>query len=182
MRIFPVHTGPAQVVRDPMRVHALSQCLERTEVVEVERVGATDRQRHAVHYHRIRGSYTVEIVQCLTACNQVVLRQQLKPVDAAAAGQDLLVMRRAQPQAEAEGRGRQRGEHGWNAGAGSAGTFRFTGIEETIVSARTRRGARTSATPLTVDMSLMLAASLCWHRNCTVAFQACSYLYGVRFH
>ena len=80
MQVAAVDTGPAQVIGDPFRLDARGEPLQRREVLGVERIGAADRERYAVHDHRIVLANPVEVVQRLAPVHEVVLADDLEPV------------------------------------------------------------------------------------------------------
>ncbi len=101
VEVLPGEAGPAQVIGDPQRLHALGQRLDLAQIVLVERVGAADRQGHAVHDHGIVGADAVEPFQRAPAVDQIVLGEDLQPVERRTGRRDLLVVRGAQAEAEA---------------------------------------------------------------------------------
>ena len=100
--------GPAQVIGDPLRLHARGQRRDLPEVLAIEGRAAADRERHAVHRHRVALADTHQVVERLAARHQVVLGQHLEPVDRRSIGEHRLVVLDTQAEAEAE---RGTGEH-----------------------------------------------------------------------
>ena len=53
VRVDTIDAGPAEVIRDPRRLDARCQRFDAAQVIDIERVGAADRQRNAVQHHGI---------------------------------------------------------------------------------------------------------------------------------
>jgi hypothetical protein len=102
VQVHAVHTGPAQMIGDPLRLRALGELVEPVEIILVEWRGRRDRQRDAMHHHRIALDDFVEHRQRLSAGDHVVLGNDLEPVDVRIALEDVAVMRRPQTQTKAE--------------------------------------------------------------------------------
>ena len=81
---------------------ALGELVEAVEIVLIEGRGGGNRQRDAVHDHRIALDDLVEHGERLSAGDHVVLRDHLEPVDVGVAVEDVAVVRRAQAEPEAE--------------------------------------------------------------------------------
>ena len=81
--------------------------LDAAHVVEIQRIGAADRQRNAVQHDGIVRAQPLEVVERAAAGNQVVVGQGFEPGDAAAVlTEQGLVMLGPQPEPES-----QRGGH-----------------------------------------------------------------------
>ena len=102
MQVAAVDTGPAQVIRDPFGLDARGEPLQRREVLGVERVGTADRERYAVHDHRVVLADPIEVVQRLAPVHEVVLADDLEPVHGWPLFEHRRVVIRPQPQTEAE--------------------------------------------------------------------------------
>ncbi len=98
--VAPGHAGPAQVVGDPRRLDACGERLHLAQVVAVERIGAADRHRDAVHHQRVALAHAHQVAERLAARHQVVLGEHLEPVDARGLRENGLVV--IDPQAESE--------------------------------------------------------------------------------
>ena len=78
--VQPRHAGPAQVIGDPTRPHGVRQLFELFQVVEVERVGAADRQRDAVHDDGVALGDLLQDVARPAARVHEVLGDDLEPI------------------------------------------------------------------------------------------------------
>ena len=96
------HAGPAHVVAEPHGPRARRQARELAQVGEVDRVGAADRERHAVHHDRIALGDAVEHLQRAPAGVHEVLGDDLEPVHRGLVLEHVSEVLRAQPQAEPE--------------------------------------------------------------------------------
>jgi len=69
-----VHAGTADRAACPWPtgLYSVGQAAQVTQVGRVQRIGAADRQRHAMHHHRPAGADTVQVLQRLAAGHQVV--------------------------------------------------------------------------------------------------------------
>jgi len=77
--------------------------VQLSEIIEIEFVGAAQRHRHAMHDHRVVLADCIEVVKRLATVDHVVLADDFEPVDVLRlAFENVLVVLRAQPQAEAE--------------------------------------------------------------------------------
>ena len=72
--------GPAKMVRDPGRLDSLGQCMQVPQIRLVKGLAAADGEGYPVHHHRVVAANLVEIVQRFPAGDEVVLRDDLKPV------------------------------------------------------------------------------------------------------
>ncbi len=104
MQVLAVHAGPAQMVRHPFRLDAAREILQALQIFEIRRRGGGDRQRHAVHHHRIALADLVEHAQRLAARQHVIFADDLEPVDRRIAVQDFVVMLVAQARDRSRGR------------------------------------------------------------------------------
>ena len=102
VQIAAAHAGPAQMIRNPDGLHAPLQPLQPGQVLLVERVGAADRERYAVHRNRIVRANPIQPMQRPAARNHEILAEDLEPADPRPAFDDLRVMRRAQAQSETQ--------------------------------------------------------------------------------
>ncbi len=64
-----------------MRLDARRQRPHLRKILEVDGIGAADRQRHAVHDQRKALADALQVVQRFAAGNQVVLGDDLEPID-----------------------------------------------------------------------------------------------------
>jgi hypothetical protein len=94
--------GPADVIAEPLRLHARRQRLQLVEKAEVDRVGAADRERHAVHDDRIALRDLVKEVQRPPFRVDEVLRNDLEPVHFRPFRRDVPEMLRAQADPQTE--------------------------------------------------------------------------------
>ena len=92
VQLVGVAAAPTQVVGDPLRLNAGRQLLEALQVVRVEGVRATDRQRHTVHDQRVVLADRVEVVQRLAALDQIILGEHLEPIDRRPVFENLLIV------------------------------------------------------------------------------------------
>ena len=81
VHVAPFDAGPAQMIGDPGRLDAAGELAHVYEILPVERIGAADRQRHAVHDEREAVANALEIMQRLAARDQVILGDDLEPID-----------------------------------------------------------------------------------------------------
>src|SRR6267154_4291007 len=103
------HTGPAQMIGDPRRLHTPRELLHLLEVAAIERRAAADRHRYAVHRERITLAHAHQVMQRLAARHQIVFGEDLEPVDGGAIGKDRFVVIDPQAKTETERRGLQHG-------------------------------------------------------------------------
>ena len=96
------HAGPAQVVGNPAGLDGVGQALELVEVVEVERIGAADRQRDAVHDDGVALGDLFEDVARPAAGVHEVFGDDLEPVHRRVVVEDVRKVDGAQADAEAE--------------------------------------------------------------------------------
>ena len=92
------------MVGDPFGLYFVGECLQFSEVVEIQWIGTADRQGHAVHDHRVMFTYPVQIVAGFATGNHVVFGQYLEPVNRRFVLQDVFKMRDAQSQSKSKGR------------------------------------------------------------------------------
>src|SRR5260370_949128 len=90
------------MVRNPFRLDAPGKVFQALQIFEIRRGGRCDRQRYAVHHDGIAFANPVQRAQRLAAGQHVVFADDLEPVDWRIAGQDFVVMLRAQAETEAE--------------------------------------------------------------------------------
>ena len=102
MQVAAVDAGPAQVIRDPFRLDPAGEPFQAREVVEVEWIGASDGERYPVHDHWIVLADPIEEVQRLPPVDEVVLADDLEPVDGRTGLEHRRVVLRPEPQPEAE--------------------------------------------------------------------------------
>ena len=102
VQIFTGDSGPAQVIGHPGWLNPLRKPHQRLQVIVVEGVGTTDRQRHPVQHDRVVGAYAIEKIQGFAAGNEVVFGQRLEPVDARVALEYGLVMVGTQAESKAK--------------------------------------------------------------------------------
>ena len=81
MQVHAVHARPTQMVGNPFRIDALSECFEVAEIVHIERCGRGDGHRHAMHHDWIAFANLIEDVERLAARNHVVLGEHLEPIN-----------------------------------------------------------------------------------------------------
>jgi hypothetical protein len=98
------------MIRHPFRLDALGEVAQALQIFKIGRRGRGDRQRNAVHHHRITLADPFENTERLAARQHVILADHLEPVDRRMAVQNLVIVLRAQAQSKAEKRrlGRQR--------------------------------------------------------------------------
>src|SRR5690349_7883014 len=88
------------MVGDPARTDALAERFQFGQVIEVDRVGAADGKRNAMEHNRVPFRDLIDYIQWPPAGIQVVLRQDLEPIDPRLVFEDVLEM--DTPQADAE--------------------------------------------------------------------------------
>ena len=98
VQVGAVHAGPAQVIGDPGRLDAFGKLFQFAQIPAVQRVGAADGQRHAVHDHGVAFADAIQVVQRLAAGDHVVFAQDLEPVHRRPFVDDGLVVVGAQAQ------------------------------------------------------------------------------------
>src|SRR5581483_5674064 len=102
VQVPSVDPGPAEMVGEPGRIEAIGERADAAEVVDVERVGAADRQRHPVQRDREVASHALEDRERAPARRHEVLGERLEPVDPRAALRDLVEVTRPEPDAASE--------------------------------------------------------------------------------
>src|SRR6185312_9013381 len=102
-----------------MRFDACGEVANLGKVFEVDGVGAPDRQRYAVHHQGKALAHPFQVVQRLAPGTQVVLGDDLEPVDRVRLAEHGLVVRRAKAKTEAQ-------EFHGGSPRGRAGTGRFS--------------------------------------------------------
>jgi hypothetical protein len=102
VQILAVYAGPAQMIGNPFRLDAFGEIAKPLQIFEIGRRGGGDRQRHAVHHHRIALANPVEHAQRLAARQHVVFADHLEPVDRRMTVEDFVVMLGAKPEAKTE--------------------------------------------------------------------------------
>jgi hypothetical protein len=112
VQVHAMDAGPAQMIGDPGRLHPVRQRLQPAEILQIERGGGRDRERHAMHYDGIAFADAVKDAQGLAAIDHVIFGDDLEPVDFRLAFEDLAIMLRPKTQAEAE-KGRPVAVHRW---------------------------------------------------------------------
>ena len=95
------------MVGDPERLRSIAERLQLGEIGAIERVGAADRERHAVHRDRVALGHAIEEVQGPPLRLHVVLAEDLEPVDGGGVLEDVCIVHGPQPQADAEVRKRE---------------------------------------------------------------------------
>jgi hypothetical protein len=73
--------SPATPVQHPHGAHLIGQRFQLAQVVEIQGVGAANRQRNAVHHDRISLGQLVQNVPGSSAGIHEVLKDDLKPID-----------------------------------------------------------------------------------------------------
>src|ERR1700758_627695 len=101
MRIPSVHATPAEMIRYPRRARSLDEILEAAEMFPVGPAGRTEIHRNSVLYDSVLLQDSIKDVERAAPVNHEVLRNDFEPVDDRLARQDVIVMRRAQPDADA---------------------------------------------------------------------------------
>ncbi len=81
VQVASVDSGPTEVIGYPVRFDARRQRANLGEVVEVDGIGAADRQRHAMHDQREALAYPLQVVQRLAAGHQIVFGDDFEPID-----------------------------------------------------------------------------------------------------
>jgi hypothetical protein len=100
VRVTAIHAAPAKVVRKPRRVGPFDQALEFLEMLPVQRLGRTKIGRHAVLHDAILFQDLIQHLQGTSAVAHEVFGNDLEPIDRRLFGQDVVVMRDAQPDAD----------------------------------------------------------------------------------
>src|SRR6185437_4341023 len=104
VRVAPVDRGPGQMLGNERRLEAAHQRLEAREVAFVERIGGAERKADAVQAQRIERAGALERRERRAAVGEEVLAVDLDQRERWTARDELLVVRRAKPDAGA-GRG-----------------------------------------------------------------------------
>lgn len=92
VQVHAVNAGPAQMIGNPFRVHALRKVFQPAQIVHVEGRRGSDREGHAVHHDGIPLADLVEDAQRLAARDHIVLGYDLEPIDGRRSIQDLRIM------------------------------------------------------------------------------------------
>ena len=92
---------PAQVVGHPQRLDALGERFDLAQVIQIQGVGAADRQGHTVHGHGVILANAVEHRQWFAAFAQKVVGDDFQPVQRLAFAHKVGVVGGAQAQPEA---------------------------------------------------------------------------------
>ena len=100
VHIASLDARPAQMIGDPGGLDAPRQLAHAGEILPVEGIGAADGQRHAVHDHRKAAANALEIMQRLAAGDEVILGDDLQPIDGVRLLEHGLVVRGPQAQTE----------------------------------------------------------------------------------
>ncbi len=74
---------------------ARSQAAHHPQIVEIDGIGAADRERDTVHHQRKPLADAFEVVQRLAAGNQIIFSDDLEPIDRMRLAQDRLIVRRS---------------------------------------------------------------------------------------
>jgi hypothetical protein len=88
------------VVRNPAGIHLARQPFDFCQIVEIERIGAADRQRHAVHHDRIPLGDLLQDMPRPSSRIDEILRDHLKPIDGRPGPQNVPEMHAPQPNAK----------------------------------------------------------------------------------
>ena len=64
-----------------MRFDARGQRPHHAQILEVDGIGAADRERNAMHDQRKPLAYTFQVMQRFAAGNQVIFGDYLEPID-----------------------------------------------------------------------------------------------------
>ena len=75
------HAGPAEMVGDPTGIHFAGEAFEFGEVVEVQLVGAADRERDTVHDDGVALGNLLQHVAWAAGGIDEVFRNDFKPID-----------------------------------------------------------------------------------------------------
>jgi hypothetical protein len=82
VRVVPADAPPAEVVRDPRRLDAVGEVRELGEVGVIQRIGRTERQRHAVQHDRRHRPGALEHAERAATPDHEVFGDRLEPVGA----------------------------------------------------------------------------------------------------
>ena len=102
VRISAANAREAQMIGDPARAGAIAKGDELTQVVEIERVGGADVQRHPVQRKRVALGDAIQELERTPPRVQEVVAQDLEPRDLGPLREEVLVVRGAQTYADAE--------------------------------------------------------------------------------
>src|ERR1700691_1457845 len=83
-----------------MRFDACRQAADGGEILKIDGVGAADGQGHAMHDQGIALAYPLQVVQRLAAGDEIVLGDDLEPIDGMTLVEDGLVVRGSEAKAE----------------------------------------------------------------------------------
>ena len=100
VQVASVDPGPAQMIGNPMRFDACRKRANSGEIVEVDGIGAADRQRHAVHDQREALANALQVVERLAAGDEIVFGDDFEPVDGVRLVEDGLIVRSSQAETE----------------------------------------------------------------------------------
>ena len=100
MRVAACNARPTDVVRHPTGPRRTRETSNLRQVVEIERIGAADRKRHAVHDDRIALGELLEHVARAAAGIDEVFRDDLEPIDRRPMLQQVAEVGGSQPDAE----------------------------------------------------------------------------------
>src|SRR5690606_26486308 len=89
--------APREMVGEPWRVEAHDEIFQLREVVAIEGLYRSDRERDSVRDDAVGGSKALEVRERRTAVDEEVLADDLEPVHRRALPEDLRVVRRPQP-------------------------------------------------------------------------------------
>ena len=90
------------MIGNPARVDGARERFQFAEVIEIERIGAADRQRNAVQHDRILLRDFLEHIARTAARVHEVFGERLEPIDVGLRAEDVAEMNGAQPHADAE--------------------------------------------------------------------------------
>src|SRR5260370_18401667 len=97
MGLASIHASPAQMVRKPRRFGALHQFIQPPEVRTVRLLRGAEIHRDAVLYDFVLLENLIQNVQRPSAVDHEILRDDFKPADDGLSGQNMIVVRGAQP-------------------------------------------------------------------------------------
>src|SRR5277367_5680613 len=104
MKIAPAYPCPTQVIRNPVRLEPPREIAQLPQVVAIQRIGGSNRQRHAMHRDRVAGAHAFEHFERAPARDHEIFRDDLEPIDAGTRLQHVTVVLTPEPDAVAEHR------------------------------------------------------------------------------
>ena len=100
MGIAAINTTPAKVIREPRRLGSFRQLLDPLQVVAVQRLRTSEVHGDTVLHYAVLVENLIENPQRTAVVHHVVFRDDLKPIDHRLPGEDVIIMRNSQANAD----------------------------------------------------------------------------------